>query len=349
MRRNILWGAAIAVLSLAAAASSGTRSAKADPIPVGIECDRACLQDMVEQTLAAMVAHDARRLPLAADVRYTEDGQQLALNDGFWGTATGQGAYKHYFLDPRSGQAAFFGVMKENGANNVILALRIKLEGRKISEIEAIFSRTGLGTAGPNGVATLEAMSKPDPVWLNDNPDHASREDIIRSSNRYFTALENDDGKGDYSFFADDCWRFENGMQTTSGPHPAPPRPAPPPAAAPGGSAAPAPRAGPAPFSLSCKGGFQTGSLQVVTRILDRRFPVVDEEKGVAFSFGFFDHNAQVHDFVLADGSHMHGGLQAPFTWEIAEAFRIEQGKIKVIEAVINNVPYGMKAGWDGH
>ncbi len=349
MRRTIVWGAAVAVLSLAAAGSVASEPAKADPIPFGVQCDRACLQDLVDQTLAAMVAHDAHRLPLSADVRYTENGQHLALNDGFWGTATGQGVYKHYFLDPRSGQAAFFGVMKENGTNNVILALRLKLEGRKISEIEAVFSRSGLGSAGPNGAATLEGMGTPDPVWLNDNPDHASREDIIRSSNKYFSALENDDGKGDYSFFADDCWRFENGMQTTSGPHPAPPRP--PPAPAPGAApaAAPAPRAGPSPMSLSCKGGFQTGSLQVVTRIRDRRFPVVDEEKGVAFSFAFFDHNAQQHDFVLADGSHMHGGLQAPFTWEIAEAFRIEHGQIKVVEAVINNVPYGMKAGWDGH
>ena len=344
MRRNFVWGAAVALLGLAGAASLGSAPAKADPIPIGIECDRACLQDMVDRTLAAMVAHDARRLPLAADIRYTEDGQELALNDGFWGTATGQGVYKHYFLDPRTGQAAFFGVMKENGTNNVILGLRLKLEGRKISEIEAVFSRTGLGTAGPNGAANLEAMGRPDPVWVNDNPDHASREDIIRSSNKYFTYLENDDGKGDYSFFADDCWRFENGVQTTSGPHPAAPRPAPAPAAG-----AAAPRPGPSPFSLSCKGGFQTGTLQVVTRIRDRRFPVVDEQTGVAFAFGFFDHNAQVHDFVLADGSHMHGGLQAPFTWEIAEAFRIEHGKIKVVEAVINNVPYGMKAGWDGH
>ena len=86
----------------------------------------------------------------------------------------------------------------------------------------------------------------------------------------------------------------------------------------------------------------------MVTRIRDRRFPIVDEQKGVAFSFGFFDHNAQVHDFVLADGSKMHGGLQAPFTWEIAEAFRIEKGKIKVVEAVLNNAPYGMKGGWEG-
>jgi hypothetical protein len=349
MRKCMMLGGAIAALTLGLV-GVGAAPAKADPMPIGVECDRTCLQDMVDQTLAAMVAHDAHRLPLAADVRYTENGQDLALNDGFWGTATGQGVYKHYFLDPRTQQAAFFGVMKENGANNVIIGMRIKLEGRKISEIEAVFSRTGLGTAGPNGAANLETMGKPDPVWLNDNPDHASREDIIRTSNKYFTGLENDDGKGDYSFFADDCWRFENGIQTTSGPHPAPPRALPVAAPAPAGGAAPAPaRQGPNPMALSCKGGFQTGTLQVVTRIRDRRFPVVDEKTGVAFAFGFFDHNAQVHDFTLADGSHMHGGLQAPFTWEIAEAFRIEKGQIKVVEAVINNVPYGMKAGWDGH
>ncbi len=233
-------------------------------------------------------------------------------------------------------------MLKENG-QNVILALRLKLKGRKISEIETVLGRTGLGTAGPNGSANLEAMGKPDDVWLADNPDHASREDIIRVSNMYFSALENDDGKGDYSFFADDCWRLESGVQTTAGPHPAPPPPPP----APG--AAPAPqRTGPSPFSLTCKGGFETGTLQVVTRIRDRRFPVVDEQKGVAFSFAFFDHNAQVHDFTLANGTKMHGGLQAPFTWEIAEAFRIEKGKIKVVEAVLNNAPYGMKGGWDG-
>jgi hypothetical protein len=353
MKIALLAGACALSVTLALAGSAiaadAPKAVAAKPAPAKAAtpaCDRTCLQDMVDKVLAAMVAHDAKRLPLAQGVRYTEDGQTLALNDGFWGTATGQGAYKHYFLDTRAQQAGFFGVMKENGTNSVIIAMRIKLDGRKISEIETVFSRTGLGTAGPNGASTLEGMGKPDPVWTDDNPDHASRENIIRASNKYFTALQNDDGKGDYSFFADDCWRFENGVQTTSGPHPAPPRPTP--ASAPAGGA-PAPRPGPSPFSLSCKGGFQTGTLQVVTRIRDRRFPIVDEETGVAFAFGFFDHNAQVHDFILADGSKMHGGLQAPFTWEIAEAFRIEHGKIKVVEAVINNVPYGMKAGWNGH
>ena len=207
MRMQLLATGALGALALAGSATAATPAA----------CDRACLQGMVDKYLAAVVAHDAHRLPLAKDVRYTENGQTLALNDGFWGTATAAGTYKHYFLDTRAQQAGFYGVMKENGQNNVILALRLKLRRRQISEIETVLGRSGLGTAGPNGAANLEAMGKPDDVWLADNPDHAKREDVIRVANMYFSALQNDDGKGDYSFFADDCYRLENGMQTTAG------------------------------------------------------------------------------------------------------------------------------------
>jgi len=202
--------------------------------------------------------------------------------------------------------------------------------------------RSGLGAAGPNGAANLEAMGKPDDIWLKDIPpaERASREDIIRVSNMYFSGLQNNDGKGDYSFFADDCYRLESGMQTTSGPHPAPPPPA---------GTPPRPRGpGPDMSSLGCKQGFETGFFRIVTRIRDRRFPLVDEDKGVAFAFAFFDHAGNVHDFPLSDGTISPGGIKAPFTWEIAEAFRVEKGKIRTVEAVLNNAPYGNKGGWEG-
>ena len=116
-----------------------------------------------------------------------------------------------------------------------------------------------------------------------------------------------------------------------------------------GAGAAPRPaRPGPNMFSLGCKQGFETGYFRIVTRIRDRRFPLVDEDKGVAFAFAFFDHAGNVHDFPLSDGTISPGGIKAPFTWEIAEAFRVEKGKIKTVEAVLNNAPYGMKGGWDG-
>ena len=339
--KTLLFAAAALLAFLPAAASM----AASDPALQGpVQCDRACLQGAVDQVLAAMIAHDASKLPLAPGVRYTENGQALALNDGFWNTASARGKYSHYFLDPRTDQAGFMGVVKENG-DDVIVAMRIALQGRQISEIETVMGRSGLGTAGPSGAKNLEAMGKPDDIWFKDIPaaERATREDVIRVSNMYFSNLQNNDGKGDYAFFADDCYRLENGAQTTSGPHTPPPPP--PPAA--GTPPRPA-RPGPNMFSLGCKQGFQTGYFRIVTRIRDRRFPLVDEDKGVAFAFAFFDHAGNVHDFPLSDGTISPGGIKAPFTWEIAEAFRIEKGQIKTVEAVLNNAPYGMKAGWDG-
>ena len=338
--KSLVLAAALAALPAVAA------RAAPDPALQGpVQCDRACLQGAVDQVLAAMVAHDGSKLPLAPGARYTENGQALALNDGFWNTASGRGKYSHYFLDPRTDQAGFMGVVKENG-DDVIMAMRIALQGRQISEIEAVMGRSGLGSAGPSGSKTLEAMGKPDDIWFRDIPpaERARREDIVRVSNMYFSNLQNNDGKGDYSFFADDCYRLENGIQTTSGPH-APP-PAPPPAA--GAPPRPPARPGPNMFSLGCRQGFATGYFRIVTRIRDRRFPLVDEDKGVAFAFAFFDHAGNVHDFPLSDGTLSPGGIKAPFTWEIAEAFRVEKGQIKTVEAVLNNAPYGMKAGWEG-
>ena len=109
------------------AAAAALALAAPDPALQGaVQCDRACLQSTVDQVLAAMVAHNARTLPLAPGVRYTENGQELALNDGYWNTASGRGKYSHYFLDPRTNQAGFMGVVTENG-DNVIMAMRIAL------------------------------------------------------------------------------------------------------------------------------------------------------------------------------------------------------------------------------
>ena len=60
-----------------------------------------------------MVAKDPKRLPLSADVKYTEQEQVMAVGDGFWKTVTGRGAYNHYFADPVAGQVGWMGTMRE--------------------------------------------------------------------------------------------------------------------------------------------------------------------------------------------------------------------------------------------
>ena len=46
------------------------------------------------------------------------------------------------------------------------------------------------------------------------------------------------------------------------------------------------------------------------------------------------------------DGRDVIAGPTEPWTWQIAELFKIEKGKIRRIEAVLHRCPYGMNSGW---
>ena len=259
--------------------------------------------------------------------RYTENGQVLPVGEGMWATADRVGPYCHTFIDPDSGEAACFATLTEGGTRSM-LALRVS-DG----EIEALVARPALfggGGAFGYGAAALDA-SDLDPRWLE--PIHASeretREELVRVADAYFTGLENNDGLGDYPF-ADDCIRIENGFRTTGVPA--------------------ASDAGKTPYleafrSLSARQQFETGYFRFVDRIRDRRYPVVDRERGLVFAFAFFDHSGTVREYQLADGTPRRG-VDRPFSWMIAEGFRIEQGLLTRIEALMTEVPYGMKAGW---
>ncbi|MDE3111297.1 MAG: hypothetical protein KGL02_15340, partial [Acidobacteriota bacterium] len=99
--------------------------------------------------------------------------------------------------------------------------------------------------------------------------------------------------------------------------------------------------------SWGCAEQFQSGLLHFVTRIRDRRYVVVDPERGVALAFGFFDHAAgNTRTFKLPSGKTVTSGPTTPWTWEIAEVFKVERRKIRRIEAVYHRAPYGMNSGW---
>jgi hypothetical protein len=82
-------------------------------------------------------------------------------------------------------------------------------------------------------------------------------------------------------------------------------------------------------------------------RIRDRRFVAVDRERGIVFTFNFFDHGAgKTRYYKAPDGRDMVAGPTEPWTWQQAELFKIEKGKIRRIEAVLQRCPYGMNSGW---
>lgn len=237
--------------------------------------------------------------------------------------------------DTQTGQVAFIGAIREEGRNpsqpaGAVMALRLKVVNRRISEIETFIVRNEMTAQ------KLDQLGTPHHLFTDPIPtaERASREDLIKTANMYFSGMQQNDGKGVYPF-ADDCDRLENGNQTTNVPTPAG-QTRPNPATATGYSS-----------QWSCKEQFESGLLHFVTRIRDRRFVAVDQERGLVFSFIFFDHSAgKTRAFQTPNGRTVTAGPTTPWTWELAEMFRIEKGKIRRIEAILAQVPYGMNSGW---
>lgn len=332
---------AIGIASFLFAASPQRALAKQAGSPSAKSCDRICLDGFVDLYLNALAANDPSLLPVTANAKYTEDGQRLNLGDGLWNTATGRGAYKFYMEDTQTGEVAFFGTMREAG-QPVILALRLKIEDRKIAEAETIVVRD------VNDAQNMEKRGHTDPLFMQAvaPSDRLSRAELVHAADRYFSGMQLDDGKGDYSFFASDCDRVENGSEATNN-HQVENSSV---IASQSNSVEKASRdRSSLTYSASwgCAEQFQSGLLHFVTRIRDRRYVIVDTERGVALAFGFFDHAAgKTRTFKLPNGKTVTSGPTTPWTWEIAEVFKVEHGKIRRIEAVYHRAPYGMNSGW---
>lgn len=103
-------------------------------------CDRSCLTGMLTAYLDALVAHDPSKLPLTADVRFTEDSGALKLGEGLWQTVTGKGAFRHDYLDVRK-QIATAHVQLLEGSNPVLYSIVLHLQDRKIAGIESLVQR----------------------------------------------------------------------------------------------------------------------------------------------------------------------------------------------------------------
>lgn len=286
------------------------------------DCDRACLFGIVEQYLAAMVAHDPSQAPLAKGARYTENGQELVLPDGLWRIATGLGDYRLFVAEPEAGLVGGFAVVLENEAP-VVLALRLKVKKRRIAEMEAVVARRE-----PAGFAEPEALKlRPEFDQVLPEAQRRKRGELIAIADSYFSALENNDGSR-VPPFGEDCNRIENGVQTTNNPN----------NTLFGG--------GPGPAQYSCEKAFSLGYYWTDSRIHYRRWLIVDEARGLVFAGALFDHDSARRTFTLTDGREVKAGRTYPWTWQIMELFKIKDGRIGPIEAVVVPVPYGMDPGW---
>lgn len=285
------------------------------------DCDRDCLEGFADLLLTAYEARDATLLPVTDDLRYTENGQDIALDDGLWQTYVSHTDYHLYVSDPHAGQVVFMGVVQENDAD-VIAHFRLKIENREIAEIEALLTR------GSN-MMVLENLQEPKPLFLAELPEEqrSSREAMVEISDAYFTGLDSENS-GENVPFHPDCSRQENGMLLANNPDP---------------------EAGEMQ-QLGCKVQFDTGFSTIVSDVRERRYVALDEERGLSYAIVFFDHDGTAETMGSADGTEREPApaFQRPSTIMIGELFKIVDGEIRLIEAIIVSVPYGMPSGWDG-
>src|SRR5690606_130659 len=92
--RAMLAGPAVlaAALSIAApAAAQPQAKGAAPPSEYKVVCADECLREFAERFLHGIANGDATAVPLAPNVRYTENGVELAIGDALWATANGPG------------------------------------------------------------------------------------------------------------------------------------------------------------------------------------------------------------------------------------------------------------------
>jgi hypothetical protein len=228
----------------------------------GQPCDRACLRTTLDAYLNAVVKHDPAAAPLMIGFRQTENAIVVRPGNGLWKSITALGPVQRRYLDPVTGQAAFFGIIEE-GAEKAVVTVRVKVDDRKVSEAEWILARKGeWGPNGPGGnLFNPELLvANPPPERTVAKAQRLSRESLVGITNSYFDALTTHDGN--VMQHEDGCTRVENGTPVTNRPG----------------------RNG-GPPSGDCAAGLTNFNASIVAA---RRYPIVDEEAQAVLALAVF-------------------------------------------------------------
>jgi hypothetical protein len=271
-------------------------------------CDRDCLGEIMTRFLNSLVANDPSVAPLADDVRYTEDTQEMPIGEGFWATASGRGAYRTDFLDVRGHTAAVQAVMEESGSP-VLFAARLGVENRAITEIETMVVR-GQQEAM---LFAPEGLSEPSAEFNKMPPkdELMPRDRMIDIAMRYPAGLRAGSFVTSDAPFAPTAYRLENGVRM----------------------------AGPG-CTFQPPGCEDIRNQRIPTLPeADGDVVAVDEENGTVLLRLDFGRGS-------LGGGRGGGGGDAPVLVTF-EAFKVYGGQIHAVEAVFESMPADSPRGWD--
>ena len=269
---------------------------------------------VMDRYLGLLVKNDPAGLPVADNIKITENGYAIELGNGLFQTAE-EITYKQYLADPSVDQVMVFGVVKES----VLLAnfmVRLKVAGDEITEIETIVARKDEAS-----FASPEDLKEPRPVYAEvlSESERSPRDMLIKIADSYFEGIEKN--TGEIVPFHKDCNRFENGTQTTNNP---------------------------STIATGCKEQFDEKVYSYITKIRNRRYLMADEEKGLVFGIVVFDMPGKRENFEYfpTPFDELPTRFYKPRSLLLAEMFKVVDGQILSIEAVMVNAPFGATSGW---
>jgi hypothetical protein len=328
--------------------SSVLLPAQATPASSAV-CGRDCLKGFVDKYFDALSSRCPCSIALAPDVKYTENGQIVKPGEGIWKTFTKRGKYRVYLADLANGEAGYYGDFSEfKGTLFGMMALRLKVRDRRITEIETIVVREqlrpGSGGLGANtaGVMTPKMIDELKPkgflstdaaLWQPlPAAERTPRDRLIAATDQYFDGFTQTNGS--QVPFAEKCSRRENGIPATNNPDGPVVDPA-----------QPAFRV----FSQSCAQELDRGFFSALSKVRDRRLLAVDEEHGLVLDLALFDNEGDVKSVSVPGVGKVAipSEFLRPITYIVPQLFKIEKGQIRRIEALAWPVPYGMRSGWD--
>jgi hypothetical protein len=244
-------------------------------------CDRTCLKGHMDAYLAALVSHDPAGLPLAPALVVRENARPADLGRSEAWTMISAVHPGYLFASPADGAVVYAGAV--DGPNGLASALiRLEISGGRIAASETIFNH-----GSPSGVFAPQNLLEPDLIYDAVVPAQrrVERARMIALVDGY---MESFGARAPRTEFSLRCDRYASGSKTTNN------------GAFRGGA-------------VSCADSFTNLTGQDT---VDRRFPLVDEERGIVLGY-----------FLVP-----HGERDPPSTLYVGEVFKIVDGKIRSIE-----------------
>jgi hypothetical protein len=270
-------------------------------------CDRACLTGFVDSYFKALLAHDAGALPQAARARITENGSETGLAKMFWAGAA-ETVFRFDVVNTRRGDTGTEAIIRNADGTKTMYMVRLKVQNGAITEIETIKANKGEADRlwDPDRVKEVSPAFK---LSIRE-AERDSYFDLIAAADSYWRAFQTN-GTPAYhrARLLPDAVRFENGLQTTG-----------------------LVRDG--VFNDTAR-GFDEGRF-IGRNIWDRRYAVVDEERGVVLAIVRFGLKGGAKSQSIATSNDRL----------VAEFFAIKNGSIQEIQAVLFNLPDAKATGW---